>query len=836
MSNNLIVRFTIVAFLVIVLTFVLSAKAQAPENGIADTPWPMYQHDPQHTGRSPFLGPTLQPLLLWTAQLPKCTGSNGGISIAKDGSLLLSLGGCLHRFDPITRERKWTFSGDTSLSVPLVAADNNIYWGFGMIFAQISPNGEMNWEVNLDPNWVFGSSPAFGPDNNLYFVHDGLWSFTPAGEYRWYIPYGGIASHAAPAIGSDGTIYAGGTYLDLCAYLPDSSMDWCLDIPDYTAWDKTSAVSSDGIIYHPTDEGAVVAINPSGSVEWTFQATEANFFGAHDGIAIAPDGSIYFGLNTGYSENYLYAIDAKGQFKWKVPFQSNLLTGLAPFMRYPITVDRAGNAFICPENSRCYGIDPDGSILWEFEFPLVDSIIVTGGTQPIIAADGLLYIVDYQHRLYAFADPALYPALTTSYSNISFQVEPGATSFTTTLPISSTVSPITFTASISPAAEWITITHPTSVTPSELTIRFDPATLPPGIYHTNLRVTPSYQAGVWLEIPVTLNVGMKQVFLPVVSYGYRQPYRILYGSSWFQEPQLASIDQTGQNRTAISRQLDTYLSLVYSPDGLKVVTIPFDGKYHLKIMDTTTGQIILNVTDQTINAYPTWSPDSNQLAFVSTQDAPGVEVYVINVDGTGLKRLTYNQIVEKNLFWSPTGDRIAVESSVEQTYLMNSDGSNFHQLIPGNWSDVPLGWSPDGYHLLLSSKVNNSSSPIQLGVYDLQTGVYTFLTDQFRGQAVWSPDGTRIAYVGWDGQNAFDWDIFVVNADGSGVINLSHVLDKEDSQPAWSPDSHWLAFISRRDDIYGDTNYDIYIVRPNGTGLMQVTTNTQTDLNPFWKP
>jgi TolB protein len=253
-------------------------------------------------------------------------------------------------------------------------------------------------------------------------------------------------------------------------------------------------------------------------------------------------------------------------------------------------------------------------------------------------------------------------------------------------------------------------------------------------------------------------------------------------------------------------------------------------------MDTVTGESILELVDPGANKNPTWSPGSDRIAFLSNRDDPvDWEVYVINLDGSGLTRLTDNQLNETNIIWSPTGEKIAVEIAQGQTYLMNPDGSDLHQITGDDLVRTPEGWSPDGRYLLLKSLGGEPGSPFQLSMYDLQTQDYTWLTDYFYAQATWSPDGRLISFVGFNDQT-YDDDIFVINPDGSGKINLSHEMDKEDSQPAWSPDSRWLAFMSRRDDIADDTNYDIYIIRPDGSRLTQITSNIQSDSHPFWQP
>jgi TolB protein len=74
----------------------------------------------------------------------------------------------------------------------------------------------------------------------------------------------------------------------------------------------------------------------------------------------------------------------------------------------------------------------------------------------------------------------------------------------------------------------------------------------------------------------------------------------------------------------------------------------------------------------------------------------------------------------------------------------------------------------------------------------------------YEGNPIWSPDGSRIAYVqGRDAQR----DIMVMNADGSDPQPLTTNATSADYSPAWSPDSKQMAFVSNRSG-----NADIYVV------------------------
>ena len=135
-------------------------------------------------------------------------------------------------------------------------------------------------------------------------------------------------------------------------------------------------------------------------------------------------------------------------------------------------------------------------------------------------------------------------------------------------------------------------------------------------------------------------------------------------------------------------------------------------------------------------------------------------------------------------------------------------------------------WSPDGGRIAFGSDRDGRS---EIYVMNADGSGVTRLTynDAVDSSPAWSPDGRRIAFHSTLGGN---WEIYVMNADGSGVTRLTH-NDAFDGYPAWSPDGRRIAFDSQRDG-----NREIYVMDADGSGVARLTHNGDDDLTPSWSP
>ena len=162
------------------------------------------------------------------------------------------------------------------------------------------------------------------------------------------------------------------------------------------------------------------------------------------------------------------------------------------------------------------------------------------------------------------------------------------------------------------------------------------------------------------------------------------------------------------------------------------------------------------------------------------QDPPyDMDLFTATLDGRDERRLTAGPARDQYPAWSPDGGTIAFTRSVDgqdELWVMNPDGTGQRAVTAGGaavkrWP----AWSPDGRYLAYQSGV--WSAPywtLRIAVVEVRTGAITHVTagpdDRFPS---FSPDGTRIAFDGRSGNDDSDFDVFIVNRDGSGLRNVT---------------------------------------------------------------
>jgi Tol biopolymer transport system component len=169
-------------------------------------------------------------------------------------------------------------------------------------------------------------------------------------------------------------------------------------------------------------------------------------------------------------------------------------------------------------------------------------------------------------------------------------------------------------------------------------------------------------------------------------------------------------------------------------------------------------------------------------------------------------------------------------------YTMRPDGSDVGQLTDFATSDGEPAVSPDGRIVAFVHELENLSPVI--GSIPIAGGVVTWLTDEdlfVTGGPSWSPDGSRIAFAAHDGDAQ---RLFVMNANGTDQRRVTGAAVHWVESPAWSPDGAFIAFTAS--PLSGDDDpsiWDVYTIRPDGTGLRNVTNSPAHDEGAVtWSP
>lgn len=228
-----------------------------------------------------------------------------------------------------------------------------------------------------------------------------------------------------------------------------------------------------------------------------------------------------------------------------------------------------------------------------------------------------------------------------------------------------------------------------------------------------------------------------------------------------------------------------------------------------------------------------------QIAFSSGAQWEIWDIFVINPDGTGEVNLTNLPNVQDNgAAFSPDGTRIAFVSrrdGNEELYVVNVDGSGLRRLTNHTSWDSNPAWSPDGTRILFNSGRTGNGDIYVMTVGSSGTPTPTRLTTSVDGEVnpMWSPNGLRITYernVPNQGPN-----IWVMQADGTGQLQVANKVGN-DVAPYWSPDGQYLAFrvdISGQGEIFR-ANFALPTTDPNF--ITQLTNSTGSNYFQSWSP
>jgi TolB protein len=235
-----------------------------------------------------------------------------------------------------------------------------------------------------------------------------------------------------------------------------------------------------------------------------------------------------------------------------------------------------------------------------------------------------------------------------------------------------------------------------------------------------------------------------------------------------------------------------------------------------------------------IEEFMTGTPGvSNSRVIFCKEESPGVkEIYQVDRDGSNMVKLTNH----RTLTMSPTvardgrlaylsylpmpaiwGQRTAGGPHVRLYPLADNSGFNVYTPV----------WSPDGSRIAFVQTDGKGDTDIML--LTLETGMVRRLTslNGINSEMCWNPAGNQIAFTsGRDGSV----QIYIMDDDGTNVRRMDFG-GPYNSSPAWSPDGSMIAFVSRFED-----NFDLFVHRFGEPYPFQITTGFDNSENPAWSP
>lgn len=230
-----------------------------------------------------------------------------------------------------------------------------------------------------------------------------------------------------------------------------------------------------------------------------------------------------------------------------------------------------------------------------------------------------------------------------------------------------------------------------------------------------------------------------------------------------------------------------------SPDGTRIAYSArgSQGQLQLWVANRDGSNAKLIGTENGDDEWPSWSPDGQRIAFHSDDVGAG-DIYVVNADGTNLRRITSDPLPavtnELHPSWSPDGSLIAFagnEAGNYDIYTIRPDGSDVHRITRTDGSDVEPAWAPAGDRLAIR----------------------------------------RITPAG-------EWDIRVVGLDGADLLHVA--LPGWQRQPSWRGDGKAIAFTSR---THPADPWQVFTMTEAGAQVVQQTPDNFTGGHrPVWLP
>ena len=249
------------------------------------------------------------------------------------------------------------------------------------------------------------------------------------------------------------------------------------------------------------------------------------------------------------------------------------------------------------------------------------------------------------------------------------------------------------------------------------------------------------------------------------------------------------------------------------------------------------GSGLVNLTNHPASdRLPAWSPDGSKIVFRSNRHG-NTEIYVMNDDGSMVDRVTSNPAVDTSPAWTPEG-RIVFSSNRSgrfEIYEVNPDGSDLQQIDIAVDGDLTFPWvSAEGNRLAFGTTNFFDSGALWIahrnGTHPTQLTPDSLIAAAF---PAWSRLGNRIAFANNVCPVCDLSDIFVMNQGGNQIQQLTAAGDdNNDLFPRFSPDGSKIVFTRQE----GALAPEIFVMNADGSDVTNITNHPAVDVEADWGP